>query len=280
MTIREINELIETSSSLKSIAQAYGEIALLKIKKIRAAVERNRQFFQEIAGVYRIVRTQAVLKKIILPKKKKTVSILLTSNYRFYGSIDAQVTASFLETTPRFATDRIVVGKTGNEYLKAMRYFHQYTYIELRSDLPNAAELADLTNLTRQYSQIIVFYPQLSTILVQQPKVLDITQFSTLGPNQTGQIEQYVIFEPEIDKIIEFFENQINTLLLEQTFFESELARTGSRILAMDQGQIEANKFIAKTRQLLAKTKRGIEGNRMLENISTFLFLKKEKGIM
>ena len=48
MTIKEIEENLEEGESLKAMAQAFSEIANLKIKRIRNAVERNRLFYDEI----------------------------------------------------------------------------------------------------------------------------------------------------------------------------------------------------------------------------------------
>ena len=161
MTIREINQAIEEGQSLKLIAQAYGEIATLKIRKIRAAVEKNRLFFNEIAQVFRIVKLQAGFKKVAIQKSRKTVSIMLTSNFRFYGSIDTDVIHFFLENTPKLPTERIVIGKTGNHYLKVMNYFNTYQSIEFGGDLPTAAELASLGQIIKDFQRVLVFYPRL-----------------------------------------------------------------------------------------------------------------------
>ena len=91
MTIKEIDAAIEEGQSLKQIAQAYSEIANLKIKKIRAEVERNRFFFQEISKVYSLIKTLAMEKKINVTKSKQTVSIVITSNHRFYGQINSDL---------------------------------------------------------------------------------------------------------------------------------------------------------------------------------------------
>ena len=76
---------------------------------------------------------------------------------------------------------------------------------------------------------------------------------------------------------MQFFDSQINSLLLLQTFYEAELSRTASRILSMDQAQIEANKNILENKKLLAQTLRNIEGNRLLENITKLIFLQQEE---
>lgn len=276
MTIREINGLIDEGSSLKQISQAYGEIALIKIKKIRSDVEKNRKFFEEITGVYRLVKQQAFLKKIVLPKTKKSVSILLSSNFGFYGGIDTQVIQLFLQTSAKIPTDRIVVGKTAQNYLKTIRYFHKILEINFKKDFPDQTELISLASSIKDYAQILVFYPQLITLFIQKPQVVDITQSSIPSSNIQHPTSNYVIFEPEIVKMIQFFDSQINILLLSQAFYEADLARTGSRILSMDQAQVEANKFIVQSKKLLAQTLRSIEGHRLLEKTFKLIQLNYE----
>ncbi|MBI2039904.1 F0F1 ATP synthase subunit gamma [Candidatus Microgenomates bacterium] len=288
MTIKEINQAIDVGQSLRQIAQAYGEIAIIKIKKIRAAVERNRLFLNEIEGVYRTVKQQASLRKIFSKKPKKTISILLTSNFRFSGNIDINVIKFFIESTPKLATDRIVIGKTGLNYLKAMNYFHTYQAVELKEDLPKPLELHQLSQFIKNYTQVLVFYPQLSTLLVQKEVVSDITQSYVLTQNpqlvsktvsQPGIIP-LVIFEPELAKMLDFFENQIITLLLEQTFFEAELSRTGSRIMSMDQAQIGANDFIQDQERLKAHIQRVEENAHLLDRLTSQTAIRRRKLIL
>ena len=277
MTIREINETIEEGESLKTIALVFVELASVKIRKIRAEVEQNRLFFDEIAQVYRTVRQQAVSKKVSVKKTKPAVSILLTSNYGFYGNIDIEVVRLFLETTPKFPTDRVIIGRTGQAYLKAMRYFNPYEPLVFKNDLPNPNELKALNAAIRNYSQILVFYPELHTLLVQKPAVTDITQTYRQEFNQTSvPAGSYVIFEPELEKILEFFNDQIISLLLEQTFFEAELARTGARIIAMDQAQTEAGRYLETQKQLKAHIQRMIQNTRLLENLNSMMAVRKE----
>lgn len=277
MTIRDINQVIEEGISLKQIAQAYGEIASIKIRKIRSEVERNRSFFNEIAAVYKIVK-QAAAKKKADTKPKKTISILLTSNYRFFGNIDSEVIRLFLINTAKIATDRLVIGKTGHEYLKSMRYFNTYQPVELKDDLPAKNELDSLSLEIKDYSQVLVFYPQLATLLIQKPVMADITQSQeSLFDKQAGAkiSGSYVIFEPEIAKMVRFFDSQIILLLLEQTFFEAELARTASRLISMDQAQQDANNFIKQQTILKAHLLRETQNIKLLENLAAVKAVRK-----
>lgn len=280
MTIRDYNQTIDEGISLRQIVQAYGEIASLKIRKIRSEVEKNRSFFDEISKVYKVVKQQSAAKKVVSTKAKKTISILLTSNYRFYGNIDSQVIHHFMINTARISTDRLVIGKTGDEYLKAMRYFNAYQTIQMKKDLPTAMELSNLSLQIKDKTQVLVFYPQLITLLIQKPVITDVTETprESLSGKQTGaEIGPYVIFEPELSKMVRFFDSQIILLLLEQTFFEAELARTASRMISMDKAQGKANNFIKEQKNLRAHLMRGIENNKLLENLAALGAIRKAR---
>jgi len=283
MTIKEIEESLEEGESLKTIAQAYSDIANLKIKRIRAVVERNSYFFQEISQVYRLIKKLAEKRRVSYKKPKGIVSLILTSNYRFYGSINSDLIRFFtavvkkINTDPaKGGTDIIVLGKAAIDYFKANKVFSNYQEILLKDDQPNAEELTNLINITSPYNQVLVFHSRLKSLLTQEPVVTDITATSTTTETDlTNPLNFRFIFEPELFKILSFFDSQILTLLLESTFLESELSRTASRFISMDQAENEANKFIDEYEKLASYTKRSMANNQILENFATMAAVRK-----
>lgn len=277
MTIKQIDQLIEEGQSLKQIAQAYSEIANLKIKRIRGEVERNRIFFQEISGVYGLVKKLAVKKKINIQKPKKLVSLILTSNYRFYGSINSDLLDFFVESTRNLATDKILLGKAAIDYFRAKTPSSSTDLktVLLKTDEPDAAELTNLVNMVKDYNQVLTFYSSMKSLLVQVPRVTDITASSKIPAEDQQTANFRFIFEPELTKILQFFDSQIITLLLEGTFLESELSRTASRFIAMDQAETQANKFIKENEVLKAYTKRNMDNNTILENFASMATLRE-----
>lgn len=275
---------MEEGVSLKTIAQAYSEIANLKIKKIRADVERNRIFFREIGSVYAFIKNLAARKKIAIQKPKETVSIVLTSNYRFYGSINSNLLEFFVLTTGKIKTDHIYLGKAAVDYFRIQPISAaNYKEIMLKGDQPTAEELNALVAELSPYNKVFVFYSSMKSLLVQQPSVLDISASSSLVTGNSSESEQRTasndfqfIFEPELAKILEFFDSQIITLILEGTFLESELSRTASRFISMDQAETEANKFLKEYQALKAYTKRNMDNNTILENFASMAALRKE----
>ncbi len=283
MTIKEIEEALEEGQSLKTIAQAYSEIANLKIKIIRGLVERNRFFFSEISKVYSLIKKLAQKRKVAVPKSKKLVSIIITSNFRFYGSINEDLIDFFIQTTTRpsyggkkLDTDIIFLGKAAIDYFKTNKIFLNYREIMLKDDQPSAEELTSLVSLIQPYNQVLIFHSKLKSLLTQQPVITDITASSTPPPSEKISDDSFkFIFEPELGKILSFFDSQILTLLLESTFLESELSRTAPRFIRMDEAQREANKFIDEYQKLKAFSERSFRNNQILENFATIVAARK-----
>lgn len=284
MTIKEIVEKIDEGESLKAIAQAYSEIANLKIKRIRREVERNRVFLEEIAKIYGTVKAFALQKKVAIAKPKKRLCILLTSNYRFYGNINASLVNYFLGSTRELTdVDKIVLGKGGNDYFRTTKLLPNYKEVMLRSDMPTPLELETLVDISKDYNQVLVFHAKLKSLIVQSATFTDITAVSlyvrefhiqSLNAKKNDNLMHY-IFEPELPKILNFFDTQVLTLLLEQTFLESELSRTASRFISMDQAESESIKFIKDCQTLKAYAKRNIENNVILENFASTMSLRE-----
>lgn len=283
MTIKEISGLIEEAQSLKEITQVFTQIASSKLKKIRASVERNREFFTDLASLFALVNIIATWRKIPLPPKNgKTLTILLSSNERFYGKISGELLEYYIVQTSKVRSDKIVIGRSAIESLKSMNYALAYTPLILKLDFPNNAELLSLANTVKQYSKVLVFHPRFESVLTQTPTISDITRTQeeiNTNPEQAAKLaNQYnsYIVEPEIQIMAEFFDSQIKTLLLETTFLEAELARTASRLISMDRAQSEAEKYLTGKQLLLLNARRSIANGRILEMVAG---LNGSKGV-
>ncbi len=278
MTIQQIDQLIEEDVSLDQLAQAYAEIANLKIQRIRAAEEKNKIFLKEISAVYDLVKKMAVKKGVNITKPKKMVSLVITSNYPFYGATNYDLLDFFTSSTQKLDTDRIMLGKAAVDYFQAKPIFKNFQEVILSSDEPKPNELTTLVGMLKDYSQIVVFYSGFKSLLVQQPAATTIRGSSELhlGGESKVENESLFIFEPELYKILNFFDSQITTLLLQGVFLESELSRAASRFISMDQADIAANKFIKEYQTLKSYTIRNMNNNKILENFASMFSIRKE----
>lgn len=282
MTIKEIDELIEEGISLKYIAQAYSDIANLKVKRIREAVLRNRLYFDEISNIYGVVRGFAIKKGVVVEKSKKRLDILITSNYRFYGNINSSLINYFVGSTRELAgVDKLIIGKGGIDFFRSAKIFPVFGELLLKNDMPDSAELTNLVRLISEYSRVLVFHSKLKSLLNQRATFTDITATSFyLTQFQVKKSPIQYIFEPELPKILSFFDSSILTLLLEQTFLESELSRTASRFLSMDQAQMEANKFVKEYQKLKSHTNVTLGNLKILENFATLTAIQRRGKVI
>lgn len=293
-TLSDITERLQTGLSLKYIAQSYTEISARKLKEIRRDVERNRAFFAELSNLYHAIKIVAAEKyHIFAGKNGKTAIVLITSNFRFYGTLNAKLVEFFIKETASRPADIFVVGKAGSDLLKSAstdstrRGLVDFEAVDFKKDLPSNEELKPFVAKLAPYKQVLVFYPQFQSILNQQPVVKDITESQNvkepaaekhqnlldaiLGKHPTWT-DDY-IFEPSIEKILEFFDTQMITLLVEEAFLESELAKTAARLVTMDQAQIKAEDFIGVENKAFARAVVSIKNAHLLE---TFIS-KQEK---
>ncbi|MBI4036683.1 F0F1 ATP synthase subunit gamma [Candidatus Daviesbacteria bacterium] len=269
MTIKQINELIDTGEALKDIAGSFSEIASVRLKRLRKQVEGTRTFFNEVAKLYGLVKLVAIRKQTIQQPKINTVSLLLTSNLRFYGHINSQIIHFFINQTNLIKTDRIIIGKLAKQTLQAVRYPNPYKQVIFKKDLPSTHELKKLVETVKNYTQILVFYSQFKNVLEQTAVAEDITQAQTTALNKQPEIKELAfIFEPEVNRMMQFFDTQIKTALLQQTFLEAELARVASRLIAMDEAESRAGDYLEKQQFLLSQAKRALENKRFLETWS------------
>lgn len=280
-SVKQIQEIIEEGTSLKVLAEAFTDIASIKLRRIRSNIERNRKFIGEIANLYWLVKKEAIKREIIFTAKKKDiVSVLITSNLRFYGNINNNMVQSFIIGTSRYKTDRIVIGLQGKKYLEDTRYFHPFKSFIFKNDIPSNQELKSLLYEISIYKQTFIYYSQMQSVLVQIPTIKDITETQkSQNPTQSREnLDIGFIFEPEVERMIKFFEDQILITLLEQMFLESELSRTASRLVSMNFAQINADKFIKERRKEYYRALQTFQNSRILDSINNLISLRGDRA--
>lgn len=268
MTQKQITQDIDLDTGLKMVAQAFTEISSIKLRKIRNRIERNRVFFEEISGLFGALAKLAN-KRGIVPKLKKngTTALILTSNSKFYGGLENRVLQFYSANINKLQADQILIGHSASDFFRK-------NAIILKEDLPTETELQNLTNLIRDYHQVLVFYPRFQSVLVQKPFAVDLTK-SDIAPSK---VDLDYILEPEIQTMWQFFDTQILKLLLEQTFLEAELARTAARLTSMDQAAEMADHAIGDLKRALAVRKRSISNNLILETESAMAKFRRTIG--
>lgn len=279
MTIRDLSEQILTTETLKDIARSYSEISSIRLRKIRKQTEESRNFFQDLSNIFALLRYLAKFKNpgMQISGSGKTVVILITSNLRFYGKVSNEASRLFLNFTSKNPSEAVVIGKSGNEFLKSQGYQQTYTKLTFQKDIPDSIEMGQLVKLIKNYSRVIVVYSEFKTIITQVPAIKDLTQtqIEALNTDRIKKLDYTFILEPEIRRMMEFFDSQIKNVLLFETFLEAELARVASRLISMDQAQSNAEELLKREKQQLIFAKRDLFNKKTLE---TWIAIRGSQG--
>ncbi len=290
-SIGELKEELGDLVTMKFISQAFTEASAARIQKLKNKFELNYQFYKEISHVYHVVRVSSVIKAAPVPTKvlgkfKKTppkviidqptgkkLMVALTSNQRFYGTINVQIMQTFIPEALRENADIWVVGLTGRDVVKSGSFPREYKFMQFAKELPNDAEVTQFLADTEAYDSVVLYFPKFETLLRQSVGVLDITQAAT--PTETIDTDEInILFEPELSKALAFFKASVRQVLLHRCLLETDLARTAARLVAMSAAEERSDELIKAKKSAIRKVHSAFVNRRLLE---TFAGIKKWK---
>lgn len=268
--IGDLKQEIQDLETLAEVTLSFTEINSLKIKKIRASFERNRRFYEEIQAVFHLVnlysqKRQPKLKRL---KRPEMVQVAVTSNSRFYGSLNLRAIDEFEKNlVPK--SELMIIGRTGVSYANSKKNFPKFEPIKFKKDLPSGPEVVDLVKSLEDYQKVLVYYPQFVTVISQKISRLDITQSIEEGELPENQVE--IIFEPEVEQMGQFFSQQMRAVLLNRVFLETDLSWTSARLMAMSEAS-EKDAALAKSRRVdLNNALRAWQNARLIETFSSLV---------
>jgi F0F1-type ATP synthase gamma subunit len=281
----QLNIELDLTRSLKSLATAYEEISVMKMREAKGSVLVTRNFLDGLAEVFGAVRSsyrhqiETLMKKTrkkhqlisnsVLRKNGKELLILLSANNKLYGDIIVKTAELFFEKAKERSADLAIVGILGKELYEEQQNKRNYAYFEIPDGNFTLGDLKPIFDFLTKYEKVSVFYGQFENVIIQTAKEQTITGENVFKDNsQINQAEEFKsFFEPSLETIIGFFETQIFSSLFKQTIHEEQLSRYASRIKAMEQ----ALENIRSRTQVLKISQRRIKS--LIEN-------KKQQNIM
>lgn len=282
---QRIKTEIELMSTLRLVTQAYEEIAVMRMQRIRDSVLHTRLFIGELAQVFVDVKSNYnntgmnmfMKKKIdkkgnasasIVDKNGKAVAVLVTTNSKMNGEIIPKVFAQFYKYVNEHDCDLVIVGKMGKQLYEQMSKKREYTFFELGENNITNVSLRELVLAMLPYKEINIFYGKFESLLYQNPTISNLSGDSVEQKAVADTKPVLFMFEPSIDKILEFFETQIFSSLVKQTISESELARYASRIRSMEEAMQNIDKSSKGLKYQANKIRKLVSNKKQLEIMS------------
>jgi F0F1-type ATP synthase gamma subunit len=133
--------------------------------------------------------------------------------------------------------DIVIVGHEGKKFYESTDVKRPFHYIELPDTNVTLEMLKPLIHFIIDYKKATIFYGKFTNIIQQEAAAGSLSGDLPESEVQKETAREDFLFEPTIEQVMEFFESQILSMLLNQTVSESKLARFASRIKAMEYAQ-------------------------------------------
>jgi len=281
LTKNELNQEAEFLSTVHSLLETYEEIAATKMERIRGSVLENRNFLLEVNAIYQQVkssyRAQIELfmkrkrikdpsKLTFIKKNGKTLYVFISSNTGLYGGLVQKAYRVFIESFRKKPGDVAILGKLGFEMFVGEKIKAPVAFFEFPDDHIDETSMQKICKYLVEYQDVLVFYEKFNSVIDQTPIVTNIS--GGMLPEEKSEPSIKYLFEPSLEKIMEFFEKEIVFSVFKQTIFESELAKFAARMISMDTGSENTR---VKLKQILAvknKLKHSESNKKQLEKFS------------
>lgn len=271
-TIERLKNKYRSLTTLHSITGAYSDVSSFKIKTLKKSYDQNILFYEQVTQIYHSIRISAMFKrarknKVVSdrPLQPKTLHVALTSNKRFYGSLNKDIMDRVNERIMKTRDNRMIIGLTGIDFVRTLNDRAPYESLVFQADQPTQGEIMGLMNAFKSYDRVFVYYPKFVNMLTQSVARIDITYSPTSSVLPRHEIKY--IFEPELPKILEFFKDQIRSILFSRVILETELARTAKRLVSMDSAEKRALDMMIETNLQIESEKKAVINRELIESI-------------
>jgi F-type H+-transporting ATPase subunit gamma len=271
--IKELQENLESTQTARFVTTMLRDISANKLQVIRTAFEKNGAFYQEMRNLDLLVQMYAENNNHSRgkknKKKEKDVFVALTSNKRFFGTLNRDITFRLIDRLKKDTeSDAVVIGQTGQTLLENTEFAPRCSYISFEEDAPTSAEVFSLIRKLGGYNRIYMFYPTFINSFRQEVGLIDITYQPTITKDEKLEVDY--IFEPDIEALLTFFETQVRLILFNRVLLETKLAQTGARLSKMQRAREEAGELLKEQRREIHKEMMALQSMHLLETFAGF----------
>ena len=265
ITKKVLESEIENLEGLNNMVKAYEEIAASRIVHSRELVLTNRSFIDELTLIFSLViasyrkRVDELIKEkkvknisdlTFLQKNGKTLNLLISANTGLYGTLVRRTFDLFVENSKKTDADKAIIGKLGLSLWQQTKQKDKYYYFDFPDQNVDDESLKKVLEFLISYEKVVIFYGRFQNLVTQNATYSDISGNVFTEKDAPKNLVRYV-FEPSLEKIMEFFEKELFASIFEQTMRESQLAKIASRLTTLD----EASENIIKKLDLMTNEK-------------------------
>ena len=267
--IKKIKTEIRDTSQFKSIVEVYEEISAMKMRNIREGIVDSREFLERLAYLSNEVGSD--LASVVGTGGSATVYLSASSG--MYGELPEKVFNAFLSHIEKNKTTVFIFGKQVRAYVEKYRPNLKFNYYDLDDRKSIEELLAESLKSLVDFSVITVFYGKFHNLINQDAASVSIMgdffkEFNTNTDKKDVLERQFkYIYEPSVLEVSNKFATEIKTSVLEGMIKENNLAKTGSRLMHLDQAYENVEKKLALLEIVKNRENKRVEDKKQQERI-------------
>lgn len=271
------NEVVQTHT-IQYISAALRDVSAVELKNLLTRYSQNTEYYADLQRlcqlVWRIADEAGETEK---HASRGSLYVAYTTNRHFYGALNRDVMQTFMAQVGS-EDEVLIVGATGKVlWQEAGRPTKRVTFWSFKKDIPNAEEVAKFLQAANAYAHVHVVYPRFVSVYEQQVTMSDITYRPEEGgeaAEPTLSVPEYVL-EPDLGRVLAFFQTQVRHLLFERLMLETQLAQVSARLVRMDMADHNAQDMLREAERSLRRAQALFMNTRLLETTSGFIQWKR-----
>ena len=276
--IRDLQEQLQQTQTAKFVTTMLRDISATRLQAIRAEVEANQVYYQELHELMGLVKSYAVANNIdITSGTHDRVYVAVTANRRFYGHINTDVMDVFVAALQAdTGAAGYIIGVTGAHYWEQEKPDVTQSPSILTpsdksriSDVPTTSEIRNIVEAMAVYNEVVVVHPQFINSFTQEAKQTDLTHVPRQHERESSAVD-YIV-EPDIPALLRFFRTQIRLVLFRRVILETRLALTGARLMKMQRARERAKDLEQHEQRRIHKQISTVQNMRLLETFTGFV---------
>lgn len=272
---KTIDQDIDFLSVLRALAVAYEDISIIKMQQTRNTILQARTYVGYLKNILESIQTAGSYKpnrNYIQRKKKPLATVVISANTKFQGDITRRI-FDFFSHKENDVGDIYVIGKIGKEFMKEYNSGRNYIDFDVSDIDISMKDLQPFLQRLLQYKQINVYYALFKNLITQEPTTIDIANIDLLSQEEMTELRKgknlpSFLFEPSVEEISSFVNDNSVALMLLQTVYETQLARFASRMKAMDSLIQRVDEDVIKIKHAQRKFSRQRENVKQLERLT------------
>ena len=158
--------------------------------------------------------------------------------------------------------------------MTASGFGRHFESLNFAKDIPSPQEAKSFVEKTQNYGSIFIYYPKFVSLVNQSVGITDVTQSSEKERDIKEEIK--ILFEPELPKLLDFFNKQVRTLLFLRMMLETDLSLTAARLLSMSAAEERSDELIKEKKVEIRRTVDSYINAQLLETFSSIKLWEEE----